>query len=553
MSESKEQVQQTKEVTTINQQEPPQKDPSSKKSNKKRIIIIIGTVLIVIVALVLLWFFMKKNNNKPKTINNDVKEVYSKYKMTGNELENFDLKFLQLETDNQNMVYSPLSIKYALEMLSAGAKGTSKAQIDALIGDYKAKKYINSKNMSFANAMFIRNTFKDSVKENYIQNIQSKYNAEIIYDAFENQNNINSWVSDKTFGLINQLVDDVTDKQFYLINALAIDMEWNKRIQATSENYQDTYSVSYAHEDYSDSIGPIEGDYYGAVKFNNNTLKSKAVEIGASINNYDIVNTLGKENIRQMISKEYQDWLASDSVCPGSNNNVEEFVDNFIKELDANYKKVDASTDFKFHDDSDVKAFAKELKEYNGTTLEYIAIMPKNVSLKEYISSSTATSLTTVINKLKSIELDNFEKGKVTKIIGGIPLFKYEYELKLKDDLKKLGVTDIFTSKKADLSGLTKSKNVFIDEVAHKANIEFSNEGIKAAAATQAGGAGSTSCGFEHLFEVPVVEIDLTLNNPYLYLIRDKNSKEVWFAGTVYHPIENSDEHTYIINEKNKQ
>ena len=59
-----------------------------------------------------------------------------------------------------NKLYSPLSIKYALEMLAEGANGESKEQISNIIGTYNAKKYTNSSNMSFANALFIKNSFK---------------------------------------------------------------------------------------------------------------------------------------------------------------------------------------------------------------------------------------------------------------------------------------------------------------------------------------------------------------------------------------------------------
>ena len=102
--------------------------------------------------------------------------------------------------------------------------------------------------------------------------------------------------------------------------------------------------------------------------------------------------------------------------------------------------------------------------------------------------------------------------------------------------LKQLGITDVFNINKSNLSGITENGPVAINKVTHKANIEFSNEGIKAAAATQMGGLGSASCEFEYLYDVPVETIDLTFNNPYLFLIRDKNTGEVWFTGTVYNP-----------------
>ena len=79
-------------------------------------------------------------------------------------------------------------------------------------------------------------------------------------------------------------------------------------------------------------------------------------------------------------------------------------------------------------------------------------------------------------------------------------------------------------------------KGTFISDTVHKANISFSNDGIKASAVTLAGGMGDGGCNFDYFYEIPVKEIDLTFDKPYMYIIRDKESGEVWFAGTVYEP-----------------
>ncbi len=34
-----------------------------------------------------------------------------------------------------------------------------------------------------------------------------------------------------------------------------------------------------------------------------------------------------------------------------------------------------------------------------------------------------------------------------------------------------------------------------------------------------------------------VETIDITFDKPYMFLIKDKNSGEVWFTGTVYEPL----------------
>ena len=119
-------------------------------------------------------------------------------------------------------------------------------------------------------------------------------------------------------------------------------------------------------------------------------------------------------------------------------------------------------------------------------------------------------------------------------------MFKFDYKLDLIGDLKKLGITSIFDPEKADLSNLTTEKS-FISDALHQSTIEFSNSGIKAAAVTMMGGAGGGECGFDYIFKIPedrIEKIDLTFNRPFLFLIVDKNTKEVWFTGSVYQPSE---------------
>ena len=523
------------------------KEDTAQKQNGKKgsKIIILLLVFIVIVGGLLAFFLLKDKFIKPEKTENDVKEYKSEYRLSGNSLEDFDLYFLQLENNAKNKVYSPLSIKYALAMLSEGASGDTKAQIDSVIGDYKAKKYTNNANMSFANAMFIRNSFKKSVKEDYTSNLSNKFGAEVIYDSFKNANNMNLWVKNKTLNLIDNLFNDeqVSGLNYILTNALAIDMKWNKTFQAAAgegvDNSTEPYYVKYAHEKFHEYIGAVDSNGYGysSLAFNKNSMNAKAVEIGAAINKYDIVNELGEENIRKTVGAEYEKWLATEAKDDMSvERDVNKYLDGYIKEINSNYKRLDVSTDFTFYVDDNVKVIAKDLKEYDGTTLQYVGIMPKTDTLDNYIKNIKAEDINKLISSLKEVKLENFKDGVVTKITGYIPLFKFDYELDLINDLQKLGITDVFDINKADLSKISSSEKTYIGDASHKANIEFSNEGIKAAAVTYVGGMGAVGA-FDYLYDVPTEIIDLTFDNPYLFLVRDKNSGEVWFSGSVYEPI----------------
>ena len=510
------------------------KKEGKKKSKKKKVCIIL--IILVLIAVLGGLCYINKDKwfgDKKESVKTTTKTVKSKYAMTGNDLQDFDITFLQIENNGKNKVYSPLSIKYALGMLAEGAKGDSKDQIVAVIGDYKSNKYTNSKNMSISNGFFVNDMYKDSVKSTFIDDLKTKYNAEIFYDDFRTPDKINNWVKDNTFKMIDKLLDDVSGNNFVLVNALAIDMEWKNVFQHKSKGY----GVSYKHENFSVFVGSLESTGYTSIDFNNKAMQAKGVAIAAEANRYDIVKDLGEDNIRAEVGKEYEKWIA-EGACgdPQNEPSTAEFLDNYIKELNSNYKSNSSSTDFNFYDDENIKAISKDLKEYDGTTLQYVGIMPKKDKLDDYLKNVTSKDLSTTIKNLKEIKLENFKDGVVTKIEGTIPVFKINYELKLLEDLKEIGIKDIFDISTADLTGITPTKDLFIDKAVHKATIEFSNEGIKASAATAMGGLGSASCGFDHSYDVPVETIDLTFDKPYLYLIRDKASGEVWFAGTVYEP-----------------
>lgn len=485
----------------------------------------------------------KKNDliaeTKPNQNTTETKQAF-KYALKSNSLEDFDLRFLQLENKKVNKIYSPLSIKYTLAMLNEGAEGESKEQISSLIGEYKSNKYINSKNMSFANALFIRDTYKTSIKETFVNNLKNKYNADVVYDSFNSANKMNSWISDKTLDLIKDMLNDsdLSELDYALVNALAIDMEWEDKFlehnDAATDYRHENFNWSAPENILSNKFDGVENDISG-------------MGIIASINNYDIVNTLGEENIRETVGNKLRAYLEEDPDGEASyylegkdiETAVNDYLDKYIEEIDKSYKSIDKNTDFLLYEDENVKAFAKDLKEYNGTTLQYVAIMPEE-DLDSYINNITAQDINKIISNLKEIKNENFKEGVITQITGYIPKFKFDYNLNLIQDLNDMGVKDVFDKDKANLKGITDDE-AYIAQAVHKANIEFTQDGIKASAATFIGGMGAGSM-FDYIYDVPVEKITLDFTKPYMFIIRDKSTGEVWFAGTVYEPLSLEDD-----------
>lgn len=498
--------------------------------------------VLLIIFIIMLPFVVRAED-----INNDVLETNgqnNRLTITKNGLDNFDLEFLKLENKEKNKIYSPLSIKYALGMLMTGASGESQKQISDIVGNYKFQKFKNSKNMSFANALFIKNSFKDSIKKSFTEQLKNQFDAEVKYDSFKKPDALNKYVSEKTFNLINNIFDDVSNNDFVLINALAIDMEWVNKIQA----YENNYYVSFSHMNYHYLLESLDNTDFHELVFNGDKKnKKQSVEIAAVINNYDIVKVLGKDKIKSIVKKDHDKWVknGAEDACQLENGKPDTSFDydNYIKELDENYGDTSSSTDFEFYVDDSIKVFKKDLKKYDDTKLTYVGIMPKKEKLSDFINRVDAEYIDSLINSTKSIKKENFKEGVITQITGYVPIFNFDYSLSFMDDLKKIGITDVFDINKADLSNITTTKSV-IGSAGHKATIDFSNDGIKAAAASYMGGYGAGDCGYDYFFVPPVEKIDVTFDKPYMFLIMDRSTGNVWFVGTVYSPSKYEPFHT---------
>lgn len=416
-----------------------------------KLITIIGVILIFAVILLLIIVFAGLNDHEEVSKNNILTNTYTSDTPADikGENTNFELSFLQLEDKQENMIYSPLSIKYALKMLQEGASDNTYTQIEEIVSNSNLPTYRNIENtLSLANGIFIRDTYYQYVKDNYKDILVNKYNAEIRQDEFQSAKNANEWIEEKTFGKIeNMLNDDIVtnpDLQMLLINALAIDMEWKNQFDENDTNGRKFYLAD------------------------------------------------GTEMIATMMSRE------------------------------------SSSDDISYYMGDDITAITIDLKEYEETQLEFMALMP-NTNLEQYVDSLTMDNIEEITQKLNSAS--NTKAG--VKI--NIPKFEFDYDLNLKDDLIKLGITDAFNGNLANFSNMADlertQKNLYVSDALHKANIEFSEEGVKAAAVTVFGMMDVTSIGVEK--EIP---IEINIDNPFVFLIRDKNTNEIWFVGTVYEP-----------------
>jgi serpin B len=105
-----------------------------------------------------------------------------------------------------------------------------------------------------------------------------------------------------------------------------------------------------------------------------------------------------------------------------------------------------------------------------------------------------------------------------------MPRFRFDSEFKLRDALTQLGMVDAFGA--ADFSAMDGTRELFIDQVYHQAFVAVDEAGTEASAATAVVVARKG----------PVVEQEVTIDRPFVFLIRDIESGTILFLGHVVNP-----------------
>lgn len=112
----------------------------------------------------------------------------------------------------------------------------------------------------------------------------------------------------------------------------------------------------------------------------------------------------------------------------------------------------------------------------------------------------------------------------IGEVVWKIPKFSYSSSYKLTDMLKKLGVTDAFSSEQADFTEMTQEP-AWIDKVSQDTHIAIDENGIEAVAFTVIDWAGAA---------IPQGRADMVLDRPFLYMI--ESSDCVLFVGICEDP-----------------
>ncbi len=271
-------------------------------------------------------------------------------------------------------------------------------------------------------------------------------------------------------------------------------------------------------------------------KFLSPFLDTLAINYGAGLRTVDFIKDTEKSRVT------INDWVAEqtenrikDLIPQGSVNQMTRMVltnaiyfnaawlNPFKEEMTTNgtFTKLDGSTlsvplmkqisSMRYTEGIDYQAV--EL-QYDGRELAMVVLLPKDGQFSKFESSLDNAVLQQIIGQLK-----------IYSVSLTLPKFEYDSSFGLKDALSQLGMGIAF-SDQADFSGMDGQKDLFIQDVLHKAFVSVDEAGTEAAAAT-AVMVGTTS--------MPE-SATMTINRPFIYLIRDNATGSIIFLGRVMDP-----------------
>jgi len=152
---------------------------------------------------------------------------------------------------------------------------------------------------------------------------------------------------------------------------------------------------------------------------------------------------------------------------------------------------------------------------YDGGELSMVILLPEAGNFEAFEEGLQAQQVSDVISGLQP-----------TEVALTMPKFEFDSEFSLKDTLAGMGMPIAFSSD-ADFSGMTGNPELFISDVVHKAFVAVDEAGTEAAAATAV---------IMKLTAVPEPPVEVTMDRPFIFLIRDIETGAILFVGRVMNP-----------------
>nr|XP_010959566.1 serpin B11 [Camelus bactrianus]XP_045377409.1 serpin B11 [Camelus bactrianus] len=377
--------------------------------------------------------------------------------------------FKELNSNNagDNIFFSPLSLLYALSMILLGARGNSARQMEKVLHFNHIEESLGPE-------------FKDSAKCSQTGKIHSEFG--VLFSQ------INRPDSNYTLSIASRL---------YGTNAMAFHQQYLHCSEKLYGARLQTVDFERSAEETRKAINAwVENKTNGKVTnlFGKGTIDPSCVMV--------LVNAIYFKGQWRNKFQERETMKTPFQLSQGKSVTVEMMYQTGMFKL-AFIKKPQMQV--------------LELP-YVNNTLSMIILLPVGTAdlqqVEEQLNAKTFSEWTSPSNLVEQ------------EVEVHLPRFKLDVKYELNSLLKSLGMTDIFSQVKADLSGISPTRGLFVTKVIHKSYVDVNEEGTEAAAAT----------GVIVVVKRLPIRAQFMANHPFLFFIRHIQTNTILFCGKLASP-----------------
>lgn len=225
-------------------------------------------------------------NNPNKIYNSPVATIDTNYVAS---VQTFSTNFLNALENKENNLFSPVSIATCFSMLLDGTANNSKAELEHMLRYNDSFDHLEAiKNMllnsairdgdqtylDLAQSLWIDNSFKDGINQDYVNKMTEYYFAELFHgqlDSSEMHKVLADYINDKTNNFLNLTEKNFEDMEgiLWLLNTIYTNSQWvnefpeQSNFTANFNNLDKTLSsVTFMSRSAEESLYYEADDYY---------------------------------------------------------------------------------------------------------------------------------------------------------------------------------------------------------------------------------------------------------------------------------------------------
>ena len=154
---------------------------------------------------------------------------------------------------------------------------------------------------------------------------------------------------------------------------------------------------------------------------------------------------------------------------------------------------------------------------YGQQSASMVILLPEREAFRQFEAGLDQETLASILDSLQPADVQL-----------SFPKFSFDSQFDLVAALNQLGLSAPFDPQVADFSGMDGARDLYISNILHKAFIDVDENGTEAAAAT--------AVVMKLTSAMPTEPVEVKVDHPFIFLIRDNESGSILFMGRILDP-----------------